>query len=137
MANAQGVRKSENHNDTGEHLNNAIDGRQHWLDPDFLKHTELWALGRLLRFFFAYRRRCLRSVINDERFVLRSLEVLASIARDQLNSDHQRIPDGADAVWPDDVLDIRLDRVVIADIDGVAGFQHMLDHRAVVTVTND
>ena len=62
---------------------------------------------------------------------------MASIARDQLNSDHQRISDVADAVWPDDVLDVRLDRVVIADIDGVAGFKHMLDRRAVVTVTND
>jgi hypothetical protein len=88
-------------------------------------------------FFFAYPHRCLRSVINDECFVLKSLEVLASIARDELNSDHQRISDVADTVWPDDVLDVRLDHVVIADIDGVAGFKHMLNGRAVATVTND
>jgi len=53
-----------------------------------------------------------------------------------LNSDYQRIPNIAEAVWPDDVLDIRLDRVVIADIDGVTGFQHMLDRGVVITVTS-
>src|SRR5215471_4979684 len=48
----------------------------------------------------------------------------------ELNPQYERIPDVACAVWPDHVLDVWLDSVVIGDVDGVAGFQHVLICRA-------
>src|SRR5215472_11745515 len=56
---------------------------------------------------------------------------------DELNPKHQGILCLVGAVWPDDVLDIRLDRVVVGEVNCVTGFQHMLGRRALPAHRND
>ena len=55
--------------------------------------------------------------------------------RDELNPDYNSIPDIADATWTDDILDVRLDRVVVGDVDCVAGVQDMLGGRTPAATT--
>jgi hypothetical protein len=44
MAYAQDTCESQNHDDTGKYLKNAIDGVEHPLDSDFWKHQSITAL---------------------------------------------------------------------------------------------
>ena len=53
-------------------------------------------------------------------------KIWALIIGDKLNPNHEGIRYVADAVRPDDILDVRLDGIVVGDLDCVAGFQHLL-----------
>ena len=57
--------------------------------------------------------------------------------RDKLNPNHEGIRYVAHAIRTDDILDVWLDRIVVADVDGVAGFQHLFGRRALAAKSSD